>query len=137
MAKKGKDLTGTACTVTSGPNKGKTGTYTTDEDGNLWCEGTWGGTQCATKCADAAVENVGQVFDYGSGGVKHEYDGLFSNEAGEVFHVQAVLDGKSRKPTRLAVARVLPTPLSFLQKSQSVVDRALGGAIEARLKKRK
>jgi sugar lactone lactonase YvrE len=51
MAKKGGDLAGTACKVTDGPNKGQTGTYTVDEDGNLWCEGSWGGTQCATKCS--------------------------------------------------------------------------------------
>ena len=137
MAKKGTDLVGTACKVTDGPNKGQTGTYTVDEDGNLWCEGSWGGTQCATKCTDAAA-SVGQVFDHGStGGVTHEYDGLFSNDAGEVFHVKAVLDTKSKKQTRLAVARVLPTPLSSLRKSKSEIDRALGSAIEARLAKRK
>lgn len=31
------------CQVTSGPNKGKTGTFT--ENGG-WCEGSWGGTEC-------------------------------------------------------------------------------------------
>ncbi len=41
---------GQACTVTSGPNAGKSGTVTIDEDGSVWCEGTWGGTQCGTKC---------------------------------------------------------------------------------------
>lgn len=136
MAKKGVDLVGTACTVTDGDNKGQTGTYTVDEEGNLWCEGSWGGTQCATKCADAALSGGGQVFDNG-GVVTHEYDGLFTNDSGEVFHVKAVLDAKRKKPTRLAVARVLPTPLSSLRKSKSAVDRALGGAIEARLAKRK
>lgn len=138
MAKKGTDVAGTACTVTDGPNKGKSGTYTVDEEGNLWCEGSWGGTQCATKCADAAV-SVGQVFDHAGtgGGVTHEYDGFFSNGAGEVFHVNAVLDAKSKKATRLAVARVLPVPLSSLRKSKSAVDRALRSAVEARLARRK
>ncbi|WP_432200479.1 hypothetical protein ACRAQ7_12995 [Erythrobacter sp. W53] len=39
------------CKVTTGPNKGKTGTRT--EDG--WCEGDWGGTECRprSKCEDA------------------------------------------------------------------------------------
>lgn len=135
MAKKGTDLVGTACTVTDGPNKGQSGTYTVDEEGNLWCEGPWGGTQCATKCADAALSG-GQVFDTG-GVVTHEYDGFFTNDAGEVFHVKAVVNAKSKKASQFAVARVLPTPLSSLRKSKSAVDRALGGAIEARLAKRK
>ena len=38
---------GDKCTVTSGPNKGETGTYGSDG----WCEGDWGGTECvASKC---------------------------------------------------------------------------------------
>ncbi|MCZ4271666.1 hypothetical protein [Maritalea porphyrae] len=46
---------GEKCTVTSGPNKGKTGTY--GEDG--WCEGDWGGTECvASKCKVAASAGV-------------------------------------------------------------------------------
>ena len=43
MAQKGEPVVGAACTVTSGPNKGKSGTYTRDEDGAIWCEGDWGG----------------------------------------------------------------------------------------------
>ncbi|MGE0130402.1 MAG: hypothetical protein AB7U82_20185 [Blastocatellales bacterium] len=31
------------CKVLTGPNKGKTGTYT---DNGQWCEGDWGGTEC-------------------------------------------------------------------------------------------
>lgn len=137
MAKKGTDLIGAACKVTDGPNKGKTGTYTVDDEGNLWCEGDWGGTQCGTKCTDAAA-NVGQVFDYVStgGGVKFETDGLFSNAAGEVFHVKAELDAKTKNATRMAIAQVIPTPISSLQKAKSALDRALGEAIEAQLAKR-
>jgi hypothetical protein len=33
---------GGKCKVVSGPNKGKTGTY----DGEGWCTGDWGGTEC-------------------------------------------------------------------------------------------
>jgi hypothetical protein len=137
MAKKGKDLAGTACTVTDGANKGKSGTYTVDEDGNLWCEGTWGGTQCATKCSDAALSGGEvQVFDNG-GVVTHEYEGLYSNDSGEVFHVKAILDPKRKKQNRIAVARVLPTPLSSLRKSKSAIDRVLGVAIDKQIAKRK
>jgi hypothetical protein len=48
---------GKACTVSSGSNAGKSGTYTVEEGtGSLWCEGSWGGTECAgsDKCKDAA-----------------------------------------------------------------------------------
>jgi len=43
------------CEVTGGPNKGKTGTY----DGEGWCVGDWGGTECkgsdgTSKCKDLA-----------------------------------------------------------------------------------
>jgi len=139
MAKKGGALAGTACTVTDGPNKGKTGTYTVDEEGNLWCEGDWGGTQCATKCKDAAAVNVGQVFDYAStgGGVMYEAEGLFSNDAGDIFHVKAALNAKSMKSKKLVVARVQPIPLSSLRVTSSALDRALGKAIEQNLSKRK
>jgi len=38
---------GDSCVVTSGDNKGETGTYGSDG----WCEGDWGGTECGTtKC---------------------------------------------------------------------------------------
>lgn len=48
---------GKACTVSSGSNAGKSGTYTVEEGtGSLWCEGSWGGTECtgSDKCKDAA-----------------------------------------------------------------------------------
>jgi hypothetical protein len=54
----GDSKVGQACTVTAGPNKGRTGTYTMDVDG-LNCAGDWGSTGCAdnatggSKCADA------------------------------------------------------------------------------------
>ena len=51
----GGGVTGGKCEVTSGPNKGKTGTY----DGEGWCTGDWGGTECtasdgSSKCKDLA-----------------------------------------------------------------------------------
>lgn len=38
----GTGAAGGKCKVVSGPNKGKTGTY----DGEGWCTGDWGGTEC-------------------------------------------------------------------------------------------
>lgn len=50
---------GGACTVTAGPNKGKTGTYEND-GGSLYCSGSWGSTGCvnqqgASQCKDASM----------------------------------------------------------------------------------
>ena len=45
---------GSKRTVTSGANKGKSGTVTVEEGtGSLWCEGSWGATECtgSNKCA--------------------------------------------------------------------------------------
>ncbi len=51
----GNGAVGGKCEVTSGPNKGKTGTY----DGEGWCTGDWGGTECkaldgGNRCKDIA-----------------------------------------------------------------------------------
>ena len=75
-----------SCQVTSGPNKGKKGTYT---DGGSWCEGTWGGTECVNssgssngKCKAAKIATddgvVGVVLDGNAGAV------IFSRSANEV-----------------------------------------------------
>jgi hypothetical protein len=58
-----KAAEGGKCTVTSGPNKGKSGTYT-QEGSSTWCEGSWGGTECKdasgkSKCKDAALTTGG------------------------------------------------------------------------------
>jgi 5-enolpyruvylshikimate-3-phosphate synthase len=50
---------GGACTVTTGSNKGKTGTYENDE-GSLYCSGSGWSTGCVTsggvsQCKDAAM----------------------------------------------------------------------------------
>lgn len=52
----GAGAAGGKCKVVSGPNAGKTGTY----DGEGWCTGDWGGTECVGsdgksngKCEDA------------------------------------------------------------------------------------
>jgi hypothetical protein len=50
---------GGSCSVTTGANKGKTGTYEND-GGSLYCSGSWGSTGCvnqqgASQCKDAAM----------------------------------------------------------------------------------
>jgi hypothetical protein len=54
--------TGGACTVTAGSNKGKTGTYTTEEGtGHTWCEGSWGGTDCTGGRCQSASKTFGTL----------------------------------------------------------------------------
>lgn len=53
---------GDKCTVTSGPNKGKTGTYGSDG----WCEGSWGGTECGASKCKIAAKSTGMVTAGGS-----------------------------------------------------------------------
>ncbi|MFW7381302.1 MAG: hypothetical protein ACOH5I_20980 [Oligoflexus sp.] len=59
-----------ACKVVSGPNKGKTGTY----DGEGWCTGDWGGTECQDssgkdngKCTDVKKTAVVKPIVIGGG----------------------------------------------------------------------
>ncbi len=58
----GSGKAGTPCTVVSGPNKGKKGTYSSDG----WCQGPWGGTECRRtpgspeqRCKDGHVKTGG------------------------------------------------------------------------------
>ena len=58
----GSGTVGKPCTVTAGPNKGKSGTYTNDVDG-LNCAGSWGSTACtgaggAKQCKDKKAAMV-------------------------------------------------------------------------------
>jgi hypothetical protein len=128
---------GGACVVTEGPNAGKTGTYTIDEEGNVWCEGPWGGTQCATsKCRDGLTELT--VFDYedDDGQFVYETDGLFEVTGVGVFRCRARIDastGESR------IVEAIPIPvhsLAELRRSESDVTRNLASVIESHLETR-
>jgi hypothetical protein len=135
MAQKGTPIEGQSCTVTEGPNKGKKGTYTRDDEGNLWCEGDWGGTECTdSKCEDAKVQ-VG-IFEYidDSGTLVHEVDGLVDVEGLGVFQVTAIMDaatGAGRKTTAVPIAA---TSLTALRESGLEVERRAADVIEAHLK---
>jgi hypothetical protein len=52
---------GQPCRVTKGKHKGKTGTYSLDERGNLVCQGDWGSTVCGKdRCEDAIDAGTGE-----------------------------------------------------------------------------
>ncbi|MDQ3902508.1 MAG: hypothetical protein M3247_02470 [Thermoproteota archaeon] len=136
MTQKGDDKTGTKCTVTSGPNKGKEGTYTVDEDGNTWCEGKWGGTECGSnKCSDARTAAT-QVFDYDVNGTNvQEVEGIFDVQGRGIFHGTVILDATTGKTLKTTAIRISPVSLGELRKSESEIEGRTAGALESYLRK--
>jgi hypothetical protein len=135
MAEKGKPVVGQACTVNSGPNKGKTGTYTRDEEGNIWCEGSWGGTQCGSgKCADAKAQV--SVFEYvdATGTLVHEVDGLVQVEGLGIFQCNAVIDAATGEGRKITAVPMAATSLTALRGSGSEVERRAADVLESHLR---
>jgi hypothetical protein len=136
MAQKDVGVTvGGPCTVTSGPNNGKTGTYTVDDDGAVWCEGDWGGTQCeGSKCKDAAKRH-GTILEHpdANGQLIYEVDGMYEIEGKGVFRFRAKLDAATGASRDVAAVPVSVTRLSTLQKSGSDLDAMLAEAISSHM----
>lgn len=134
---KGKQVVGQACTVTSGPNKGKNGTYTVDEEGNTWCEGDWGGTQCVSKCADAKAQ--ASVFEYEApdGIVVHEVNGLFEVEGLGIFQANVIMDADTGERRKVVAIPLAANSLKDLRESGSEVERRAADLLESHLKGRK
>jgi hypothetical protein len=101
---------GGACTVNDGPNKGKRGTYTVDDEGNLWCEGDWGGTQCTGgRCSTAKA--TPKIFEYLEGkAVMYEVDGLFDVDGAGTFHVRGKFDAATGNRVNLVAIPIAAAP---------------------------
>lgn len=132
MTQKGTQIVGQSCTVTEGSNKGKKGKYTRDDEGNIWCESDWGGTECgASRCSDAKAQvSVFEYFD-SDGTLVHEADGIVDVGNTGTFHCHVVIDavtGQSRKITTVPITSI---SLAELRESGSDVDRRTADAIEA------
>jgi hypothetical protein len=139
MAGKGNVVQGTKCKVTSGPNKGKEGTYTIEEGtGSTWCEGDWGGTECGSgdqsNCTDA--RGGVQVFEYENvnGTLVHEVDGTFDVPGQGVFHGNVILDASTGKSIKTTAIRIAAVSLGDLTKSASEVERRAAQALESFLR---
>jgi hypothetical protein len=130
MAKKGAEVAGQACTVAEGPNKGKKGTFTVDENGSVWCEGDWGGTECGeTKCgASAAQVSVFESID-ADGLVVFEIEGLIEVEGVGIFHSQATIDAATQTSRNVVAIPIAATPLADLRQSESEVERMMADVI--------
>jgi hypothetical protein len=130
MAKKGTEVAGQACTVTEGPNKGKTGKYTVDEDGNVWCEGDWGGTECGeTKCGDSAAQV--SIFESvtADGQVVYEIEGLIEVEGVGIFDSRVTIDAATQTSRKVVAIPIAATPLATLRESESEVERIMADVI--------
>jgi hypothetical protein len=135
MAKKGTAVAGQACTVTDGPNKGKKGTYTRDDEGNLWCEGDWGGTECrGGRCADANVQ--ASVFEYVDidGNLVHEVDGIFEVEGLGIFQGNAILNAATGERRKVTVVPIAAASLTALRESGSEIEQRAADVLEAHLR---
>lgn len=136
MAPKGTSIVGQSCTITEGTHKGKSGVYTRDGDGRIWCEGDFGGTECTTgSCSNAKAQT--SIFEYpdADGSLVHEVDGLVDVEGLGIFQVNmifAAATGESRNVTAVPIAA---TPLSSLRESQSKVERHAADLLESHLKR--
>lgn len=134
MAQKGTPIEGQACEVTSGPNKGKKGKYTRDDEGNLWCESDWGGTQCNTgKCKDAKAQV--SIFEYVAtdGTVVNEVGGLFEVEGRGIFDCNAIINADTGETRKISAVPIASTSLKDVRESESEIERRVAGLIESHL----
>ncbi len=127
----GSGKVGQPCTVTSGPNAGKKGTYTSDDGGSLWCEGDWGGTECGSgKCSDAQRRNP-TVKDYTdtSGRDVFEVEGDFRDNTGKPFHGRVVVDASSFKAVSALFEPLAPSKVGELDLGSPELARAITSAL--------
>jgi len=134
MAIKKDDKVGGSCTVTSGPNKGKKGKYTRDNAGNLWCEGSWGGTQCVSKCKSELAHTSVYEYEDANGTFVHEVVGIFEVEGIGVIQSSVIMDAATGKSLDISTTPVTVPSLADIQKSGSEVECRAANAIEAHLK---
>ena len=131
------DVVGQACTVTEGPNKGKKGKYTS-EDGRIWCEGSWGATECnpGGKCKDAKSQvTIIDGLDR-DGVLVYQANAVVRAESGDVFHVTATIDPATGGSRDVSAIPLDAMSLDDLRKSESEVERMLADAIGPQLSSR-
>ena len=126
---------GQACTVTSGSNAGKKGTITVDPDGTVWCEGSWGATQCSPgKCTTTKVDPI-RVFEYvdSVGQLLYEVEGTVEVDGGRIFESRATIDADTLTSRSVVVDPIAASPLADLQKSETEVILVFADLIDSQL----
>jgi hypothetical protein len=129
----GEAMAGEKCEVTSGANKGKTGTYT---ESGAWCEGSWGGTECKdqqgnSKCKDAAlVSGDGtSVFD-GKNGLVVVTNGLYQTPDRGLVHCTTSTVARSTAVCFPVVA----DKLEELRNSKDEMNKSIADAVNVAIR---
>jgi hypothetical protein len=133
MAPKGTPVAGQSCKVTGGANKGKTGTYSTDDEGSLWCEGSWGGTECGSgkdsKCSAQASQV--QIFEHldNAGVLVQEVEGLIHVDGLGIFQFSTILDAATGTSRKISALPLAATSFTDLANSRSVTERRVANIL--------
>jgi len=122
---------GGKCTVTEGANKGRSGTYGKDDDGNLFCEGKGWATECepGNRCKDAKKE--ASVFDYVLDGLAvTETEGLYQLPNDRVGIVRTTIDAATGEAVRVSVLPVDLFSVDDLRAADPNMAKALSAYLE-------
>ena len=130
MAQNNTPVVGGSCTVTEGTHKGKTGTYSRDDDGVLWCDVDGGSTDCSKgACKDGTAKL--QVRDIAgvSGVGAYDVTGIVEVPGKGIFDVRAIIDASTGKERSVSAVPVASVPLEGLNKGGSDADRYAAAAL--------
>lgn len=123
-------VAGSSCTVTSGTHKGKTGTYSRDDDGVLWCDVDGGSTDCTNgACKDGKAKLQVRDFAGADGLDSFEVNGLVEVPGKGIFDVSAIIDARSGKATKMSAVSLSPVPLESLQTASTEAERHAAAAL--------
>lgn len=131
MAHNNTPVVGGSCTVISGTHKGKTGTYSRDDDGVLWCDVDGGSTDCSNgACADGKAKLQVRDFADKSGAGVYEVSGLVEVPGKGVFDVSAIIEASTGKEIRVSAVPVTAVSLESLhQAAASDAERYVAAAL--------
>jgi hypothetical protein len=124
------------CEVTSGPNKGKQGTYT--EDGQ-WCEGTWGGTECKDSSGNSKCKNLALILDSsgdvpifdGNNGTVVVTQGYFETPNNGLVRCTTSVPTAATSPASAVCFPVVAEKLGDLTTSKEATDVSIARAVSA------
>lgn len=130
MTQNNTPVAGATCTVTEGTHKGKTGTYSRDDDGVLWCDVAGGSTDCSKgACKDGKAKIQVRDFVGATGLGMYEVSGLVEVPGKGIFDVSAIIDAKNGKESRVSAVAVTPVPLESLHKDKGDAERYAAAAL--------
>ena len=130
-------VAGASCTVTSGTHKGKTGTYSRDDDGVLWCDVEGGSTDCTKgACKDGKARLQIRDFAGINGLESFEVNGFVEVPGKGIFDVSAIIDASNGKASKLSAVPLSPVSLESLQRAETDAERYAAAALTRHLEER-